>query len=122
MELTKKQIKAIIRRFTYFDSRLNLLEYKVNTILPSQLKRVRRFEKELSIVTHLFQVHTYNQLPVTYDILENPKQTITKSEYLRLMSSEECKEQGYISKGAFRIIYISEGYFKLFQQVFKEMT
>ena len=127
--MNKRQIKSIIRRLKYYNNRLDVLQDKVKELVTLKetneklfIKEGNRFQKESEIVAKLFQLHAIKSLPTTYDILENPKQILIKDEALRLMESEEAKDNGMVSRGGFNFIYMSSGEKEIYNEILKELT
>lgn len=116
--MNKKQIKAIIRRFKYYDGRLNEKRHLIDQIDPENKKDQARFQKETLICIKMFQVFVYKNLPEKH---EEGKLPVTKAEALRLMSSDEAKEKGFIQRSDLTFIYMNKEEFFTYMEVYNEM-
>lgn len=125
--LTKKKIIQRVKNMKFFDSRMEVDKDKVDAINKSNTRQIKRFEDEMKICFKMKTVWSYSLLPTTYDILENPKQIITKAEYKRKVveSAPESEVGTVLIQGAgyegfaFRM---SEEEFEVYLAAYKELT
>jgi hypothetical protein len=117
--MTKKQILSRFNNLKYYDGQLNAVEKEVAKIGEFNFRAQKRFIKETELVTELYMCHIYNSLPTTLDIIENPKQIITKQDAYKTIIVER---EGVVARSGYNFCYIPEEKFKILLEVYKELN
>jgi hypothetical protein len=125
--LTKKKILQKVKNMKFFNGNLDVVQEKVDKLNKDNSSQVTRFETELKISFKLKTIHSYLQLPTTYDILENPHQIITKNEFkIRVTSKEYPSEDGIVvfntPKFKATAFHMEEEEFDLYVECYKELS
>jgi hypothetical protein len=116
----KSKLVKRIQQLHYFDSDLNINKEKVQNISTTNSNEHKRFYGELKLVRKLLTIHTYVQCANSYDIIENPKQIITKEQFRKNVTSSvaEKAEDGTIVVGAIPAQYMPEDEFEIMLEVY----
>lgn len=115
----KKLLIARIKKLKYYNQALDVIQSEVDKIQPYDFKKLERLTKETELVTDLYMCHIYNSLPETLDIIENPKQVITKQDAYQTII---YPRDGVISKSGINFAHIPEERFKIMLEVYKELS
>ena len=118
--LTKKNLKTRIQNLHYFDTFLEPITDRVESIDSKDERKIKEFENELKIVLKLKNIYIYKMLPETYDILENQKQQMTKNEFKMITTGKDTiTEYGIIPKtGSY---HVEKKEWDLFEEVYNEL-
>lgn len=133
--MTKKEIKAVVRRFKYFDKNyqytklaLLLLELRKSTLeddtlmmTSEQQKEVNRFEKEIYVVTRLFNVEAIEMQPSTLDPVKNPKRLTTKQQIKNIITSESNRDKETIQVDNFHFFPMTEEEYDVFLSALNDL-
>ena len=116
----KSKLVKRIQQLHYFDSDLNINKEKVQNISTTNSNEHKKFYGELKLVRKLLTIHTYVQCANSYDIIENPKQIITKEQFRKNVTSSvaEKAEDGTIVVGAIPAQYMPEDEFEIMLEVY----
>ena len=121
--IKKSKLVKRIQQLHYFDSDLQINKEKVQNISSINSNEHKRFYGELKVVRKLLTIHTYTQCSNSYDIIENPKQIITKEQFKKNVTSPvaEKAEDGTIVVGTIPAQYMPEDEFELMLEVYNEL-
>lgn len=111
-----------IKKLQYFDQDLQLIKDKFFKLKIENDPLVEKeFLKELKFVRKVLTIRRYLECPESYDLIENPKQVITKMQFKKNVTSEQAAkaEDGSILTGGFPAQYMNEVEFK---NLLKECT
>ncbi len=90
--IKKSRIIQRIQNLKYFDQGLHINAEKTRAITENDEQESKRLLREAKLVRKLLTIHTYVQCADSYDILENPKQIITKAQYRKNATSSIAKD------------------------------
>lgn len=133
--MTKKQIKAIFKRFRYFTPQLDyspdgerMVQLIAYTFTETGVeatkefdKQVRRFEKEAEIAKNLFNVALVQARPTTLDEKENPHKVTTRQQVEAVITAPSSQEKPYIPMDGINFLPMSKELYDLYLQVYKEL-
>lgn len=117
--MNKKQIKKVIKELEFFDrSSFDMLHRVIESKGESKQKKLLR---ELYVVTRLGQVHIIEQLPKSYDLLENPEQKLSQTEVFHRMNlNKETKED--VVFGPYTFLYMTPEEYQMYKEIYHELT
>lgn len=118
--IKKSKLIKKIQKLHYFDSDLQINKEKVQNISSADSNEHKKFYTELKIVRKLLTIHTYLQCANSYDIIENPRQIISKEQFRRNVTSSiaEKAEDGTIVVGSIPAQYMPEDEFEIMVEIY----
>ena len=85
----KKRFLYRLKHLKYFDNNFSMKKVAVQLISPKDFREHKRFQSELVVVRKILTLIRYKQLPLTYDIEENPNKIITQYEFKNFVINKE---------------------------------
>jgi hypothetical protein len=121
-----KKAKVIqqIKTLKFFDSNLQMFPQKIIELKEKvDFEAEKRLFREAKLVRKLLTIHTYIQCADTYDIIENPKQVITKVQYKKGVTSTTAKEakDGTVTVGQIPGQYMTEKEFDMMLEIYWQL-
>jgi hypothetical protein len=117
----KTNIIKTIQNLKFFDSNLKMFPDKILALKQSDsLADEKRLYRESKLVRKLLTIHTYLQCANSYDIIENPKQIITKAQFKKNVTSSAAEQakDGVITIGPILAQYMDEKEFNLMLEIY----